>query len=1228
MGQVEYLPPDRAYSSAHKGREDVVVTSIPNPFEPLVHRVTRAFAPGKTGRDYVMEFWPLLPPDREVMMIINGVSYHNSECYDIVMQPGDSLAFYLVPGKGGGGKQIITMVAMIALTIVTGGAGMGVLLSDMASEGLYSAATIVASTFGTSTAVVFGVGATIVGGAVMAAVGAMLPSGDSSSNQASQSLDASATYSWGLSNNPVVEGGPCPFLYGTVRITPPCIGRYVIDAASTDTDNKNQYLAMLFLVADHAVDSISDIWINGNPLSYYTDVTTETRLGTNDQTAISFYTDTISQKGSGAVLTATGWVSVRTDGNALQGLGLCLANDQGLFHGTGSTTESTSVTVQAQYRKVGSVTWLPFFDSGATDTKTISGNSTSPLFHYYRLDNLPDGPGQYEIQCRYLTAPSADIAYRNRTIISYIHEIIYDAFTYPGRSLLALKIKATDQLSGSAPSISCLVTRSTVSVSDGVTTYSKPANSPAWASLELLQSTIYGGQVSPSRCVWADFNNWATWCTSKGYTTNYYADTAQGLPKQLAAVGIQGRGTVVQFGSKFQCIVDRPVALPVQKFLFNVSNMRDFQESWAPMEGRANIIEITYFDSTADYSRQVVPVQAMDFDTTDIEVITQGVALPGCTDRAQALVYGQFLINCNRYLTNTITFTAAIDSLACTIGDVVDVQHAVPQWGFGGRVVSATATQVVLDQEMTMVAGTAYAIQIILGADDTRADVNVVCVPGSTNTLTIVGAWPGATPAADDRFAFGPVGYVSKSFRIVSMTRNGDFQRKLTALEYYEPVYEDAVSIPAMVNQSLLPSVYALIASELYDVVSGWPVPRVSLAWKGAALNWDVAYRVAGTTAWTSLGTVTYPSKEVPGTMLVPGTEYDFQVSSNGLSVISQVQYAGGPTPPDVVGLYSSLTGGALYLNWDPALCPYSVNYEVREGTMWATAQIIYYGPATSVPLSGPGSFLVSANSGMIYSATPAAITVTDTPLIQNVIATFDEFATGWTGTKTDDLAIVGAELWLVGGGDFYAAPDVYAISDVYTYGGIGPVGTYTIPTGHQVDIGTASPCNVVVRYSLRADGVYDDFYAVADVYAESDVYGGWGSFVLAQPQIRMYNGGAWGSWINYSPGTYTGQKFDMRIVLSTTSDTALAILTGLSFSVDVPDRVDWHKGVSVPITGLNFTHTPSFRAVPSTVVQILSATQGDDDVLTAETVAGGTLFIYNGGVAVARSVNLIHQGY
>jgi hypothetical protein len=108
---------------------------------------------------------------------------------------------------------------------------------------------------------------------------------------------------------------------------------------------------------------------------------------------------------------------------------------------------------------------------------------------------------------------------------------------------------------------------------------------------------------------------------------------------------------------------------------------------------------------------------------------------------------------------------------------------------------------------------------------------------------------------------------------------------------------------------------------------------------------------------------------------------------------------------PDVKNFRTSYQGTLTMFSWDEVTDFRAVQYEIRQGASWATAQPIgrYAHPPVAAP-QGDGTYWIAAWSqpvaGLtVYSANPADVAITGSILTQNIIATHDEQAAGWPGT-------------------------------------------------------------------------------------------------------------------------------------------------------------------------------------------------------------------------------------
>jgi len=899
-------------------RSQILITAITNHLDPLNNRIVRRidWEDGKAVFEYMRDIYPTMPEDVNVVSSVNGGPVR--DIHTFAPHIDDNLVFCLVPQGDGDTTSILAVVAMIAVMVVApyiaaGLANMyggGTFMAGAAGD--YSAGAILGSQVAGSLLTV----GVAMGGAMI--VNAMLPRSSADTSVGGNPADESATYGWSTQGNTALEGKTWPVLYGTMRVFPYLIGRYI-----SSSDNK-QYLNMLFGVADHAVDSIGDIEINENASSQYTDINIDTsKKGSLSQTPIANFNDTYTESSVWQPLAYGSWKQDTATGNATQGLvvGITLPNGLCYFADNGSLSNA-SVSVQIQYRPTSGGAWTNI----ATDT--ITDKTQKAIRKEYRVDNLT--ADEYEIQACLTADPPSTNRYSNTIYLDYVQSVIYDDFAYPGASLLGVEALATDQLSGSMPRISCLVTRNNVDVyvpGTGWTT--KPSNNPAWACYDMHVNAEYGAAIPYSRMNYSEFSDWADFCTTNNYTVNMYFDTAMSFSQAVNILSTMGRGTVVQKGTKFGVVIDKADD-PVQMFGMGNIVTNSYKETFLDTKDRANCIEITYFDAAKNYTRQTFELRSSSFDTdADITENKISIVLYACTSKTLALKHAKFLLNCNEYLTRTISFEVGVDALASNVGDVIYFSHDVPQWGYSGRITGATSTTVNLDRFVTLESGTSYQVVVRHYDDDdlefasisftapdwvtataykegesvknggnsytsksdhTSAASSEPGVGGSWTTywtldnteitikdLTLSGVWS-QTPQADDIYSFGVTNSVVKEFRIIGITRTQDQNRKIMALEYDANVYSDTATIEDYETDYDLPFVTDLRVQEIWAVEGDLPTTFVNLSWRGFGVH-TIYQKESTEDIWRAIDTIT-GKNDYDVYNLEPGKTYYFAVSS------------------------------------------------------------------------------------------------------------------------------------------------------------------------------------------------------------------------------------------------------------------------------------------------------------------------------------------------------------
>ena len=1187
--------------------------------------------------------------------------YKNSELqldpFDI--KHGDIINVVFMPmGGGGGGKSIISLVAMIGLAVVAPYAtasligGLGI---EVSAIGFYALQA----------------GVMVAGSLLINSV--LSPSTPSLSTN--DNLSTSTTYSWDESYNKFQQCLSIPKVFGTHKITPPLISKYI------ETIDNKQYFNGLYAVNDGEVNSITDIKINDETIDNFTNVTYEIRNGTLNQVLITNFDNIRSDKGVNKKLSTT-FSTTETTGNQVIGLTATLLFQRGLFYAAGDgSIQSNSVNVVLEYSN-DEVTWLPLGYMGASTV--ITEASTSTLRKTFKV-NL--SPNKYYIRTKFVSDPLSGSRYGSDCHLEYITEEVGDDFIYPSTALISIRALATDQLSGNSPKISCIVTAN--------------SNNPALICKQmLLESGIEEVRILSS------FNEWETHCNNMGYAFNGVIDTSMTLRKALDLVSVAGRGSVIQFGSKFEVIMDRAETIPVQSFMFGMGNiLKDsFSQSFLPILDRANVIEATYYDADLDYDPTIVEVSNNNYDSVAEENRTS-VTLVGFTNRQQAIKHCRYLLNCNRYLTETVSIEADKDSLVCKYGDIVRVSHDVPQYGFSGRIKDCTLTTVTIDREVTMESGKNYYIQL-------KDNENNIIEHYINNSLLTTDTLTFTTPLTEaytkyDNYSFGEVGKASKLFRVLRISTASDMTRKLELLEYNEDVYNDSGDIDVPLISEL--GLSNLRATDYIRYAKDGSIETVmQLAWSGASLYYIVSYKKSTDSAYQSIkvfdnkidlivedtlynvivsdesGASVSLDYKVIGKLAKPNAITDF--TSNELNDVFSISWAYndalidfkefriyqnnillGSTNSlsynvpiiektsivsvravDTSGVESEYTNNALtvaYLNdvtnvntiyqnneliafWDEVVSNRVISYEIRRGSSWATAQFISTELQPKTTIYSNGTYLIKAyyitNGGYKIESENVATLIADESQLSNNILEFFVESNTWSGIKTNTM-VTDNGLTLIGESvDTYTNVDLISNFD---YGNeVISQGTYE--STNVVDFGTPKLCKIYSNIELEAFSINNNFDLIQNVDLMSSVDGYISADFAVEIQISIsQDGSTFGAWKKFINGDYMGQSFKMRLVLSSFNTLVTPIVSYFDFTIDMPDILESGSDISDTITK-SITYVNNFSIPPKVQITILNAIQGDDAILTNESAIGFDIDIKNGGSNVTRSFNYFVKGY
>jgi predicted phage tail protein len=348
----------------------------------------------------------------------------------------------------------------------------------------------------------------------------------------------------------------------------------------------------------------------------------------------------------------------------------------------------------------------------------ISDNNRSAVRMSVWSQQVPTG--MYNIRMRRTSnvAALSDQYTMDIVSVSDINEITYGSVGYNNTALVAVQVLLTNQLS-SIPNVTYLNHGKLiwgyvdVSWSDVPQWVYSNWNNPAWIVWDMMTNTRYGGGMDPSRLDLDAFKRWADFCNAEGLTFNGVIDQQQSLWDALQIVLRVGHGQLVNAGTRYTIAIEGP-ADPVM--MFSVANIIEgsFQESWSSITDRANEIEVAYYDQTDHYKEHRVRVYDPSAIVAGRAPKTAQIQLIGIVDYQRAYQEALFQLNLNRYVTQTIQFGAPLEAVACTVGDVILVQHDMPDWGYGGRFAAgSTQTVVQLDRPVDMTPGLQYQLMVL-----------------------------------------------------------------------------------------------------------------------------------------------------------------------------------------------------------------------------------------------------------------------------------------------------------------------------------------------------------------------------------------------------------------------------------------------------------------------------------------------------------------------------------
>ena len=485
---------------------------------------------------------------------------------------------------------------------------------------------------------------------------------------------------------------------------------------------------------------------------------------------------------------------------------------------------------------------------------------------------------------------------------------------------------------------------------------------------------------------------------------------------------------------------------------------------------------------------------------------------------------------------------------------------------------------------------------------------------------------------------YDTAGFSAKPFRVMSLAINSDSTVTLGLEEHQDNFYtwEEKGEAPTIAD-TVLPNPFSVSApvsvtldDQLIEYSDGVVITALDVT-IGASLDnfvdyYQVEYKLSTDATYQVSGQVKGLNHRILN--VKDGFVYNVRVRAfNTLGVSSTYTSAtrtiiGGIAPPsDVTDFSCNIIGGDAHLSWqqitDLDLAHYQIRYSTQtSGASWANSVSLVEKvarPATSVTVPARvGSYLIKAVDKAGNLSVNESIIATNLLSIGNfnAITTQTESPT-FAGTKTN-LTLSGGELRITS----LASEGVYLFSA-------------------PINLGAVFTSRVTASITQYAENITDLFDSGRGFTLFDDATGSFDgdapTFTNAHLEIATSDDNiTYTSFRNFVIGDYTARYYKFRLRLSSLDGVSTPVVTALSVTVDMPDRIFSGNDITSGTGTYSVTFTlPFYSANYAVGITAQGMATGDFFELTSKTTLGFSVAFKNSsGTGISKTFDYIAKGY
>lgn len=751
--------------------------TVRDPFHPMRNREIRTLE----------EAGPIsaLAPDTKQPFIIlrNGQAVLRKD-WDQPVSDGDLLAVVLLPqGGGDGGSDPLRVVLMIVVAVVA-----------------WYYAPAVAGYFGGTSAGAIGFAQAAIGIVGMALVNAMLPPPSASMGGGGgygDTKSASPTYNLSAQGNTARLGGAIPIQYGRLNVYPDFAASPYVEY-----EGNEQYLYQLLCIGAGEYE-IEQIRIEDSDISAFEEITYQVVNPGGTLTLFPAAVNTSGEVSGQEMLTGStiGPFVANSAGTMATSLAVDVVCPRGLYYAedNGSlSAKSISFNVQARAVDDNGTPTGSFVTIGS---HTLSAATTTPQRYTFRY---PVIAGRYEVQVTRTDAKDTSTRAGHEIVWSGLRSHIQSSSTFGDVTLLAMKMRATNNLSAQASrKVNVTCTRKLYQWTGAAWAGPYATRSIAWAIADACHTVgLTDSRIDLDALLYLD----SIW-QARGDTFDGRFDSTSTFWDALTKIAQAGRAKPYMQGGIVHIVRDQSVSLPVALYSMRNIKRNSFSLNFiTPTEDTADAVQVTYFDSST-WKERTLTCKLPDSTASK----PAKVELFGVVNREQAYREGVYMAAANRYRRTMIKFETEMEGFIPSYGDLVAINHDLPQWGQHAEVVawdSSTKT-LTLSEPMNWGSGTHY---VGLRRRDGSLSGPYVVTAGTSEYKLVMAESPDFTPYTGQKeerthIVFGWGDTWRQLARVISCKPKDEYTVELTCVNEDNSVHTaDQGILAPPVNSSQLPA--------------------------------------------------------------------------------------------------------------------------------------------------------------------------------------------------------------------------------------------------------------------------------------------------------------------------------------------------------------------------------------------------------------------------------------